>query len=84
MIFCMHTVTPFNAIDIKLRCLTTMDLFVETTIHGFSYFKQKTNLNKHFVEILNSSIALPTKYMKKLKRTKMISKYNFGANKTIL
>ena len=48
----------------KLRCLTTMDMFMDTLICGFLIICNITKVNKYFVGILKSKIALPTKNIK--------------------
>jgi len=45
----------------KLCGLMTMDMFMDTLICGFQITCNKTKVNKYFVGILKSKIALLTK-----------------------
>jgi len=48
----------------KFCGLTAMDIFVDTLVHRFQIILNITKVNRYFVGILNSWIALPTKYIK--------------------
>jgi len=50
--------------DRKRRGLMTIDMFVDPCICGFQIIHNITKVNKYFVRILNSWIALPTKHTK--------------------
>jgi len=60
----------------KFHGLTTMDMFMYTWICGFQILFNITKVNKYFVEILSSWIALPTKYTKlNVQQIKLTSQY---------
>ena len=44
----------------KFRGLTTMDMFMDTWIHGFQIKLNITKVNKYVVGILDKWIVLPT------------------------
>jgi len=68
-----HYCESFNFVGMKLRGLTTLDMFV-TWICKFQLICNITKMNNYIVVILNSWIALPTKYMKlNVKQKLMIS-----------
>ena len=54
----------------KLRGYMTLDLFMDTWICGFQIIYNSTNLNvnKYFIGILNSWIALPMKYTNEMSK----------------
>jgi len=53
-----------------------VDMFVDTWIRGFQLKSNITKVNKYFVGILNSWIALPMKNTKSnIHQLKMISQY---------
>ena len=57
----------------------TIDMFVDILICGFQIIRDITKVNKYFVDILISWIALLTKNMKlNVQQIKMISQYLMG------
>jgi len=63
---------------LKFCGLTTLDMFVDTSIPGFQIICNITKVKNYFVGILNSWLALPTKFMKlNVQRnfSQMISQY---------
>jgi len=60
----MNSGESFNFVGTKCYGLATLDMFVDTWICGFQIMCSNNNMNKYFIGILNSWIALPTKYMK--------------------
>ena len=58
------TVKLFNFIGMKFHGLSTLNMFVNTWICGFQIICNITQVYKFFVGILNSWIALSTKYTK--------------------
>jgi len=55
------TVKLFNFVGTKFPCLTTLDIFVGTWIRRFQILGNIIKVNKYFVGILNSCIALAYK-----------------------
>jgi len=53
-----YTVKLFTFVGTKFHGLMTMDMFVDTGICGFRIIRHKTKVNKYFVGVLNSWIAL--------------------------
>jgi len=71
-----HTVKSFNFVGTKFHSLMTMDMFVDTWIHGFQIILNITKVNKYFIGILNLCIPLPKKYRNlNVQWIKMISQY---------
>ena len=77
-LFITVTVKYFNFVGTTFRSLTNTDMCVDTWIREFQSIRNMTKVNKFFVGILNSLIALPTKYTQlNVQRNLIISKLNY-------